>query len=158
MSGWPTPASPTTGEASLGLCRMPRAAEVGKTVPVSLRWQAENPAPADYTVFVHLRDAANNTVTQADGTPTWFTLLRADRWPSGSLSTWDAHALALPPDLPPGDYRVVAGWYDLATGRRLPLGNGAGDEHVLGVLDVKPAAAPTDLCCATAPECCASLP
>lgn len=37
----------------------------------------------------------------------------------------DRHILTLPADLPPGDYRVIAGLYRLADEKRLPLGTGA---------------------------------
>jgi hypothetical protein len=140
----------------------PGAVTAGRSLPVKLRWRADGPAPRDYTVFVHLRDAQGGTVARGDGTPTWFTKSPADRWPAGGFDGWDAHALALPADLAPGVYQVVLGWYDLATGRRLALtdaeGNAAGDEDVLETVRVDAGTAPpADLCCATVPECCASV-
>ena len=68
----------------------------------------------------------------------------------------------LPADLSPGEYDVVLGWYELATGDRLTLldaaGNAAGDEFVLGRVRVDADDDLTaDLCCATVPECCASV-
>ena len=59
------------------------SAVVGSSLPVKLRWQADGPAEGDYTVFVQLRDAQGRTVAQGDGTPTWFTPRRTDRWPAG---------------------------------------------------------------------------
>ena len=140
----------------------PETAAAGSRLPVNLRWQADGPADRDYTVFMQLRDAQDRTVAQADGTPTWFAPRRTDRWPAGGYSTWDAHAFDLPADLDPGAYRIVLGWYDLATGERLALadaaGNAVGDEFVLGTVRVTRQAAHTaDLCCASVPECCASL-
>jgi hypothetical protein len=129
---------------------------------VKLRWRADGPAPRDYTVFVQLRDAQGRTVASGDGTPTWFTPRRTDRWPAGGYTTWDAHTVELPASLPAGDYQIIAGWYDLETGTRLALldaaGNAAGDEAVIGMVRVETEKGPTaDLCCATVPECCASL-
>jgi len=82
----------------------------------------------DYTVFLHLRDAAGETIAQGDGPPVngqWPTSL----WPPDA-TIQDAHTITLPADLPLGIYRLVAGLYDGATGNRLPL-EGGGDEVVL---------------------------
>ena len=118
----------------------PETTAAGSRLPVNLRWQADGPADRDYTVFMQLRDAQDRTVAQADGTPTWFTPRRTDRWPDGGYATWDAHTFELPADLDPGAYRIVLGWYDLATGERLALtdgaGNAVGDEYVLGTVRV----------------------
>jgi uncharacterized membrane protein len=141
---------------------LPGSATAGERLPVKLRWQADAPAPRNYTVFVQLRDAQSRTVASGDGTPTWFTPRRTDRWPAGGYTTWDAHTVELPDSLPAGDYQIIAGWYDLETGTRLALldaaGNAAGDEAVIGMVRVETEKGPTaDLCCATVPECCASL-
>jgi len=57
-------------------------------------------------------------------------------WPVGQPLDV-AVALAVPPDLAPGEYRLAVGWYDLRTGRRLAeAGGGAGgaaDEIGIGV-------------------------
>jgi hypothetical protein len=50
----------------------------------------------------------------------------------------DYYSLQLPPDLPPGDYRLVVGLYDLASGRRL-VAEGApppGNEVEVGKVQV----------------------
>ncbi|MGD8791867.1 MAG: hypothetical protein PVF47_04890, partial [Anaerolineae bacterium] len=77
-----------------------------------------------YTVFIHLLDEAGQTLVQADSQP------RGGAYPT---SVWDAgevvadaHRLALPPDLPAGDYRLRLGLYRLETGVRLAL-DGGGD-------------------------------
>jgi hypothetical protein len=54
----------------------------------------------------------------------------------------DDFALELPPDLPNGNYQIRIGWYDLATGLRLPLrdanNQSAGDAILLDApLEVK---------------------
>ena len=43
----------------------------------------------------------------------------------------DARQLTFPPDLPPGNYELRIGWYDLETFARLPLADGAGDSLML---------------------------
>ena len=141
----------------------PERTAPGRDLPLALRWEAGAPSAGstDYTVFVHLRDAAGRDAVNADATPTWFTPIPTSRWSQGGQQTWDVHALSLPADLSPGRYDLVTGWYDWRTGRRLPVrdagGNAAGDEYVLGSVVVDRGAAPVpDLCCLYSPECCAS--
>jgi hypothetical protein len=134
----------------------------GKNLSVALRWQAAGPAPKDYTVFLHLRDAAGKTIATGDGTPTWFVPLPTSGWPLGGILTWDGHLVAVSADLPAGRYDLVAGWYDWQTGERLAAydegGNLLGDEFVLGPVTVHPSAGPRpDLACLLAAESCASL-
>jgi uncharacterized membrane protein len=133
----------------------------GRSFPLALRWASdEGAAPRDYRVFVHLRDAAAGTVATGDATPTWFSQLPVNRWPAG-FATWGAHAIPIPPDLAPGEYTLVIGWYDPETGKRLsasgPDGNATGNEIVLGKVVVNLLAGPRpDLACLIAPESCAS--
>jgi hypothetical protein len=81
-------------------------------------WQAETTPGADYTVFLHLRDAANHNVTQQDNPPV------AGRYPT---SLWDAgeiivDQIRLPIDgVAAGRYTPVVGLYNFATGERLPV-------------------------------------
>lgn len=138
----------------------PFSAAPGADLRVSLHWQSAAAAPMDYTVFLHLRDDAGRTWARGDGQPTWFIPLPASRWLPGA--SWDAHAVKLPADLPPGRYSLVVGWYAVGSGQRLALldeaGNPAGDEYVLGPVTIDPRSAPRpDVCCLFTAECCASL-
>jgi hypothetical protein len=141
----------------------PEKIVAGEALPVRLRWRADAPALHDYSVFLHLRrDGADNAVAQGDAAPVWFTPIPATRWPGDGRDVWTAQSVGLPPDLPPGDYTLMAGWYDPASGARLPLeataGNAGDDAFVLGSVQVQPGGeAPTDLCCAAVPACCASM-
>jgi hypothetical protein len=138
----------------------------GGALPVALRWEASAGVGAgqDYTVFLHLRNAAGQTVANGDATPVWFTPRPTSTWSGPDASqyvTWDAHSLTLPADLPAGRYSLVAGFYEWQTGRRLPLvgpdGNDGGDEFVLGQVTIDPGAAlQPDLACLMAREACAS--
>ncbi len=83
-------------------------------------WQADAPTPSPQHVFNHLLDAEGDIVTQADYVP----LFDARR----PTTTWDdpeeillgrEFTLALPPDLPAGEYQLVSGLYDPATWQRL---------------------------------------
>jgi hypothetical protein len=45
------------------------------------------------------------------------------------------HALLPPATLPPGDYRLIAGWYNPANGQRLPANSG-GNFIDLGTISI----------------------
>jgi hypothetical protein len=95
-----------------------------EAIRVSLDWETARSLDADYAVFVHVRDSRGEIVAQSDGPPlagAWPTSL----WPTGHRLS-DARTIALPSDLPPGEYEVVAGLYDPVTGQRLRL-TGGGD-------------------------------
>jgi hypothetical protein len=89
-----------------------------QNLTLTLYWRADVPPAADYTTFLHLRDAANQTVDQKDAPPA------AGRYPT---SLWEPgeiirDELVLPLDsLPPGVYTPVVGLYDLTTGARLTV-------------------------------------
>ena len=87
-------------------------------------WSVLSAAPADYTVFVHLIGPANpatgSTVwAQADSQPAGATY-PTSRWRKGELIL-DPYSLKVPPEAPPGEYQIVTGMYNLATGMRVPL-------------------------------------
>ena len=93
---------------------------------VTLDWTATESVPGDYTVFVHLFDAAGNKIAQGDAPP------RAGYWPTGRWRPGEpvssTHTLPLPPDLPADQYTLGAGMYDPATGERLFAYDAAGNE------------------------------
>ena len=105
-------------------------ASVGETqvpIPASLRfifyWQAIAPTPSRYKLFVHLVDPGNPAGIRA----------QADLYPSLPTNTWvpgeylhDDVTLDLPPGLAPGRYDLLVGFYDEATGARLPVFDPAG--------------------------------
>jgi hypothetical protein len=100
---------------------------------LALVWETEAYLEQDYTVFVHLRDAEGETVAQGDGPPlngAWPT----SQWPTG-YPLHDVHAIPLPDAMQPGDYRVVVGLWEPATGLRVPLTTG-GDELTLDTLSL----------------------
>ncbi len=85
----------------------------------TLYWQAERLLDQNWTVFVHLLNAEGGLVAQRDAQP------RDGRYPT---SVWDqgevvddGHRLALPVDLPNGDYQIVVGLYSVESGERLPV-------------------------------------
>lgn len=117
-----------TGATFGDLIALPGAAvamvvEAGGILPVSLYWQALQPVHADYQVFVQLLDERGERLAGADGQP-MLGLRPTSGWLPGE-TVEDRHAVALPTDLPPGRYRLVAGVYVPATGERLAVADGA---------------------------------
>lgn len=93
----------------------------GQSLPFTLYWQAGQPLTVDLTTFAHLRNEAGNVVAQLDWQP-------QDPLGYRPTSSWqpgrpvvDSQSLSLPPDLPPGAYQLVVGWYYGPTGQRLPV-------------------------------------
>jgi len=91
----------------------------GSNLDITLFWQGMVPIEQDYQVFVHLMDENWQRVAGSDSAP------RGGWWPT---SAWeptqlfdDQVALALPAELPPGQYTVIAGLYQLDTLDRLPV-------------------------------------
>jgi hypothetical protein len=109
----------------------------GQPLPVEFAWSASGQPQADYNIFLQLMNIDGALVAQHDSPP------NGGYTPT---STWLAqqpvtsrHALILPPDLSPGDYRLIAGLYNPATGQRLLLDNGH-DFIELGQITVTQAA------------------
>ena len=104
-----------------------RSTEVapGDRIPLVLYWQATEPVTDDLSIFVHLLGPDGTLIWQDDGAadhgarPTW-------SWGSGETIS-DPHTLALPQDLPEGDYALVTGLYDWRSGERLAAATPAED-------------------------------
>ncbi|HEX9114742.1 MAG TPA: hypothetical protein VGA61_01630, partial [Anaerolineae bacterium] len=113
-----------------------RLALVGREVsagPAGLKlrlyWQALAAPDRDYTLFVHVVNAAGKIVAQLD-TPPANGSLPATAWPAGYVFAQD-FAIARPAGLPAGRYRLEYGAYDPATLVALPpppAGGGAAEE------------------------------
>ncbi len=76
---------------------------------LSLYWQPITPLERDYTIFVQVRDAAGNTLINADHQP-YNGLLPTSRWHAGEVIK-ETIRLDAPPDMPAGDYQIYAGMY-----------------------------------------------
>lgn len=96
----------------------------GAKVPLVLYWQALAPRRPNLRVFIHVLAPDGTLVAQSDkANPADFPM---GRWPT-NLYVRDEHDLLLGPDVPPGDYRIVAGLWDGETGQRMRVlaANGA---------------------------------
>lgn len=99
-----------------------------QNLTLTLYWRVEMSLAADYTTFLHLRDASNQTVTQKDAPPA------NGRYPT---SLWDSGEVIIDKielslvDIPPGQYKPVTGLYNFATGERLLVTGIAANEITL---------------------------
>jgi hypothetical protein len=113
-------------ELRLAAAAVPATVQAGASLPLRLQWERTGEAPPNLSRFVHLRDAAGNTVAQVDGPVTdAFGPLPLESWPLFTLIE-DLPALTVPAALPTGDYTVFAGLYDWQTSAPLAAhANGA---------------------------------
>jgi hypothetical protein len=91
---------------------------------LTLYWRCDTPLPADYTTFVHVRAMTGQTTEQPGPIVT-----QMDRPPADGAyptSLWDPGEIIrdfvqvpIPSEVPPGEYEIVVGLYDFATGKRL---------------------------------------
>ena len=102
----------------------PDRAAPGAWVRVALLWSASQAVAEDYHVLVHLVSPDNALVAQGDGVPV-YGFFPTSTWTPGSYVR-DEHGLALPEDLPRGDYGLYVGLYRTDTGERLEARDGAG--------------------------------
>ena len=116
----------------------------GDIVQIQLRWTTDAPLDTDYAVFLQALDGANHLVGQRDAPPA----IPSTDWTPGQ-PVFDRHGLPITPGTPPGEYRLIAGLYDVATGQRLSVStpdSAAGGDHItLGTFTVERPATPPPL-------------
>lgn len=91
----------------------------GRTLGLVLYWECLRVVDRDYQVFVHLVDSTGQPRSQADGPPV-NGMYPTSQWKAGEILA-DVHPLPLDPALPPGEYVLLAGMYDLRSLARLPV-------------------------------------
>ena len=109
----------------------------GGQVYLILYWQALGKIEEDYTVFTHLLDSEGRLRAQKDNPPV-SGLLPTSAWEVGEFIQ-DRYILPLAPDVPPGEYQLEIGMYQLETGQRLEVRGGLegrGDRILLGAVEV----------------------
>jgi uncharacterized membrane protein len=106
---------------------------------VTLHWQGVAPTGVSYTVFVQLLGAGIRQAGQSDAIP-GEGLLPTTSWVKDEVLS-DTHELTIRPDAAAGEYRLVVGMYDAASGARLPVSIGGvrqpDDMIVLGMVTVR---------------------
>jgi hypothetical protein len=91
----------------------------GQVLPVESVWLPLQKPSADYNLFLQLLAADGALVAQSDGPPNGgYTPTSA--WPPGKEVS-DRRGMALPAELPAGNYQLIAGVYDPNTGERLSV-------------------------------------
>ncbi len=103
---------------------------------LTLFWSALLPVRNNYTVFIHLRDANNNTVFQWDRQPL-NGAYPTGQWLPGETII-DPVLLALPKNFPSGEYHLAIGMYDLNTLERLPVAKDSSGENAVLIPLPKP--------------------
>ncbi len=131
----------------------PVGADYGPLVLSAARWEEDHEMggvrvhtywfirqrPEPVTAFVHLVDGQGRVVAQYDG-PIGGGYTPIERWQPGLLLE-DTRLIALPPSLPPGTYRLLAGLYrpGFADQPLVPRGGRMSDPRVeIGVIEVAP--------------------
>jgi 4-amino-4-deoxy-L-arabinose transferase-like glycosyltransferase len=96
----------------------------GTALPFQLTWHTRQNLERDYSVFIHLLDA-NGRLVETYDQPPQAGAYPTSLWLPGDVVS-DERQIQLPPDLPPGTYTVVAGWYSLDDFSRLTVTDTAG--------------------------------
>jgi hypothetical protein len=103
----------------------------GDTIPLTLYWETLTAPGKNLNLFIHLLDSTGQQVAGFDAPPEFSTAF----WQPG-YTVIDKRRLAFSANLPPGDYRLVIGWYNLNDFARLPLESG-GDVLPLFIITVE---------------------
>ncbi|MCI0647601.1 MAG: hypothetical protein L0346_22290 [Chloroflexi bacterium] len=102
----------------------PARLEPGEMARLALVWVAVEPPDQDYTVFIHVENAAGELVAQVDRPPL-AGLRPTSGWVIGEPVS-DTYGLLLDETLPAGRYSVWVGLYAWPSLERLPIWDAAG--------------------------------
>lgn len=97
---------------------------------VKLYWESLAQMPTDWSVFVHLRDSADETVAQKDGPAGGAINYPSSLWDAGDMII-DEFIVPLPADLTASQYQLVIGLYNLSDGTRLAVPDSLHNEIML---------------------------
>lgn len=102
----------------------------GEAITLTFFWKALTPISTNYNLFIHLTTPQGGIVSQLDAQPQQSTL----NWQVGQLVV-DPYQLPIPVTTVTGDYQIRLGFYNPATGARLPIANaGRVEQDNLGAL------------------------
>jgi uncharacterized membrane protein len=91
----------------------------GDSVQLALYWQGLSNMETSYTVFTHLIDENKRIMGQKDNPPV-SGLYPTTEWTPGEKIV-DRYEIATSPEIPPGEYSIEVGLYELDSGERLPI-------------------------------------
>ncbi|MGC9394653.1 MAG: ArnT family glycosyltransferase [Anaerolineae bacterium] len=97
--------------------------QAGQPMTVTLYWQSLAELDEDYLVFVHVLDEGGAIVTQVDEGPQQGSY-PTSLWMAGEVVA-DRHTLAVPDEIPAGDYRLRIGFYRQENGDYLAANGNA---------------------------------
>lgn len=109
----------------LGYDLSPDTLYAGKTLNLTLYWQALAEMKRDYTVFTHLVDKEGQIWGQKDNFPAGGTRPTSG-WVEGEVVV-DDYSIEVREDAPPGEYAIEVGIYDLTSGERLAAFDAGGE-------------------------------
>jgi hypothetical protein len=93
----------------IGYDQEPRPPRPGQELRVTLYWQTQGELEGVYSSFVHLVDEEGQGVAGSDQQPGG-TFYPTDLWRPGEILR-DEHVFTVPPETPPGRYRLLVGMY-----------------------------------------------
>jgi hypothetical protein len=93
----------------IGYDQEPLSPRPGEELRVTLYWQTQGELEGVYSTFVHLVDEEGQRVAGSDQQPGG-AFYPTDLWRPGEVLR-DEHALTVPPETPPGRYRLLVGMY-----------------------------------------------
>ncbi len=106
----------------------------GEEMEITLYWQRLGRMQIGYTAFVHLLDEAESRVWGQQDKPPREGAYPTYEWLLDEVIV-ETYRFVVPPDTPPGTYKLEIGWYDPTTGQRLVIrsaaGVPAGDRYLL---------------------------
>lgn len=109
---------------------------VGESLTVSLLWSTNANLPEDYNVFVHLLKDGQ-PVVQQDNPPVGGQRPTSG-WVPRQETIRDTYSLAIPFELPPGDYWLAVGMYRPGDMQRLPVTNPGAAQMADNALLIRP--------------------
>ena len=92
--------------------------EPGATLTITLYWRAVQQPPQVWHSFLHLTDPSGDKVAQAQDHRPGGDYMPSPLWRPGDVIV-DSFQLPLPAEMPPGEYTLLAGFYDPTTGQRV---------------------------------------
>jgi len=118
----------------------------GQGLGIALEWEALRDLDASYTAFLHLIGPDGRRWAHEDRLIGDRDMVPTERWVPGEPRV-NMRTLQIGPGTPPGEYKLLVGVYDSATGQRLPLWVDGerrdGDAHAIAVEVRRPPVAPT---------------
>ena len=138
------PSIPNPGRASFGgmidflgyglRLSTTKTAHPGQPLSVTLYWQDRQPVGGSYKVFTHLVGPDGKIYGQSDSIPLGGRAPTTG-WLPGEVLV-DHYTLEIYPGAPPGQYKLVVGFYDPVSGARVRLANAPGDGLTVAMVEV----------------------